>query len=303
MQHSLAKTRRDLHDEITSQLIATIESGPGQFTLPWRRDGAALHLPTNALTGNAYAGINVLTLWAAAARSHFAHHQWATYRQWTERGAQVRKGERASTIVFYKEFQGDPDLKQIDDDGRRRVARASAVFNAAQVDGFKPPAPLPLTANGELHHLSDVENFIVRTKADILYGGEQAYYDRRADRIHLPDRDRFIGSSTSTATEAYYSTALHELTHWSGAPARLNRSFGERFGDHAYAAEELVAEIAAAFLCAELQISNAVRLDHAQYLSGWLSLLKQDKRAIFIAAAKASEAVRYVSGLAAGPKR
>ena len=113
----------------------------------------------------------------------------------------------------------------------------------------------------------------------------------------MTDEARFIDTATMTRSEAFYATELHECVHWSGASARLNRQFGKRFGDQAYAFEELVAELGAAFLCAELGISNAPRADHAQYLTHWLAVLKHDKRALFHAAAKAAEATSFLKRL------
>ena len=129
------------------------------------------------------------------------------------------------------------------------------------------------------------------------HGGERAFYNRKDDEIVLPDRHRFTGSVTLTPTESYYATLLHELTHWSGAKHRLDREYGKKFGDEAYAFEELVADIGAAFLCADLGIYNEPRADHAQYLSGWLKLLKQDSRAIFTAAKAANVAGDFLHGL------
>ena len=113
----------------------------------------------------------------------------------------------------------------------------------------------------------------------------------------MPPRSLFIGTETSTPTEAYESTRLHELGHWSGAPHRLNREFGKRFGDKAYSFEELVAELTAAYLCAELAITNTPRADHAQYIAHWVEAMKADKKAIFSAASLASAAVTYLFSL------
>ena len=129
-------SRRDLHADITNQLIAAIEADPGQPSLPWRRTGGALHLPTNALTGKAYNGINILNLWVTAESRGFAAPIWGTYHQWAELGAQVRRGEKSSLVVFYKEFEVEPDAEDASDNGMRRMARASYVFNASQVDGL-----------------------------------------------------------------------------------------------------------------------------------------------------------------------
>jgi len=286
--------RRDIHAEITSQLIAAIEANPGQFTLPWRKNAGALHIPVNALTGKAYNGINIVSLWVAAEVLGYTTPIWGTYRQWLERGAQVSKGEKSSLVVFYKEYESEPDPEDSDDTGKRRVARASHVFNASQVDGFELPAsPEPL---GPVERIAAADRFVTLTGAKIEHGGDRAYYRPSTDHIQMPEEGLFVGTMTMTRDEGYHATLVHELIHWSGAEHRLNREMGKRFGDQAYAAEELVAEIGAAFLCAELGITQEVRPDHAQYLANWLKLLKDDSKTIFTAAARASEATRFLRG-------
>ncbi|MBS0244569.1 MAG: hypothetical protein JSS20_20550, partial [Proteobacteria bacterium] len=146
--------------------------------------------------------------------------------------------------------------------------------------------------------LALVDAFIAATGAEFREGGQRAFYHRSSDGsgdfIQMPPRSLFTGTDTSTPTEAYESTRLHELAHWTGAAGRLDRNHGEKFGDHAYAFEELIAEISAAYLCAELEITNLPRVDHAQYIAGWLAVLKNDTKAIFTAAAAASAAVDYL---------
>ena len=171
------------------------------------------------------------------------------------------------------------------------------MFNAAQIDGVDlPDRPEPL---GPVARIAAVDQFISNTTAKIEHGGERAFYRPSTDHIQMPDEDRFCGTDTMTRSEGYYATLAHECLHWSGSPGRLNRDFGKRFGDAKYAAEELVAEIGSAFLCAEIGITQDVRADHAQYLSQYMQLLKNDSRAIFIAAAKASQAVTYLKSLQA----
>lgn len=290
---------RDLHHTITESLIAAIEHSPGQFTLPWRRNGGALHLPINALTHKPYNGVNILTLWVAGTLAEHTSPIWATYRQWEQLGAQVRKGERSSLVVFYKQYETDPNPDNADDNGQRRVARASFVFNASQVTGFEGPhVPAPVPTPTPLERIAHVDSFVTATGAKVRIGGDRAYYHRADDFIQLPDPGRFTGTATMSVSESFYGTALHELCHWSGAKHRLDRQFGTRFGDQAYAAEELVAEIGAAFLCAELQVTQDVRPDHAAYLGAWLRLLKSDSHAIFTAAARASEAASFLKRLA-----
>jgi antirestriction protein ArdC len=200
-------------------------------------------------------------------------------------------------VIFYKEFDAEPDPDIADDDGKRRVARASRVFNAAQVEGYSlDPVPELL---GPVERVAGADAFVTATGARIEHGGDRAFYRPQTDHIQMPSEDAFCGTKTLTRSESYYATLVHELTHWTGAKHRLDREFGKRFGDKAYAAEELVAEIGAAFLCAELQITQEVRADHAQYLAQWLTLMKGDSRAVFTAAARASEAAIYLKRLGA----
>jgi len=288
-----SEARFDVHRAITEKIAQAIESGAGAFTMPWHRS-ADVGRPTNASTNVKYRGLNVVALWAEATVSRFSSGYWASFRQWQRLGASVRKGERGATIVFYKALE--PEVAS-DDEQRsqpRLFARASRVFNADQVAGWSAPGE-PTRSRATV--LPEVEATIEGTKAVIVEGGAAAFYDRAADAIHIPERRKFCGTLTSTPTEAYYATLLHELTHWSGAAHRLDRQFGERFGDEAYAFEELVAELGAAFLCADLQIANDPRPDHAAYVTGWLSVLRRDHRALSTAARLASTAAQYLTGL------
>ncbi|MFZ1102055.1 MAG: zincin-like metallopeptidase domain-containing protein [Hyphomicrobiaceae bacterium] len=293
MSHS--RSRQDIHAEITNKLIKAIEANPGQPVMPWRKSGNPLWLPVNARTGNRYNGINVISLWVAADAASYAHPVWATYRQWQHLDAQVRKGEKASLVVFYKPYDTDPDPDDPENDGKRRVARASWVFNCAQVDGYAPPPqPEPL---GPIERIFNADRFFAACGAKIVHGGEEAYYRLSTDTIHMPDENLFTGTATMKRGEAYFAVLGHEHIHWTGHGTRLNRNLTQRFGKAERAAEELVAEIGSAFLCAELGITQDVRPDHAQYLAHWLQLLKNDAKAIFTAAARASEAATYLRGL------
>ncbi|WP_441255676.1 zincin-like metallopeptidase domain-containing protein [Tardiphaga sp. 285_C5_N1_2] len=294
-----ATPRRDIHTEITATLIAQIETSPGEPALPWRQPNLSTDLPTNALTERPYSGINIISLWAAAIDKGFNTSIWANYRQWAELGCQVRSGERSSSVIFFKEFETAPDPSDQADTGKRRVARTSNVFNAEQVDGFALPE-LPVLM-GPIERLERVDAFIAATGARVVHGGSRAFYRPSTDHIQMPDEALFFESETHSRTEGYYAVLTHECIHWSGATHRLNREFGKRFGDSAYAVEELVAEIGAAFLSAELGITQDTRADHAQYLAHRLKLLKSDNRAIFTAAAKASEAVTFLKSFSSPP--
>jgi antirestriction protein ArdC len=283
--------RFDIHQHITDQIIAAIESGAGEFRLPWHRSAGNIMRPVNIASKNAYRGVNILTLWATADEKGYSSGTWGTFKQWSEAGAQVRKGEKAAYIVFYKEISVGSD--QGDEAETRLFARATPVFAAEQVDGFA--APVIETPATVIPPIEQAEAFVAKTGASITHGGSRAFYRPSTDSIQLPPREAFIGSPTSTAAEAYYSTLLHELTHYTSHESRCNRQLGKRFGDDAYAMEELVAELGAAFLCADLGISDTPRPDHAQYLDHWLTVMKADKKAIFTAASKASEAVTFLA--------
>ena len=289
---------RDVQAEITNTIVAAIETGRdnGTFQMPWQAV-ASEGLPVNFVTEKPYHGVNVLLL-SLTALQHKWPNQWASFQQWKERGASVRKGEHGTPIVFYSSVQ--IHVVEEDEEGKKHVVvksipvfRYSTVFNIAQVDNA-PDRPAPPTL---VNPIENVEKFIASTKADIRYGGNRAYFSPGADYIQIPPCEAFTGSKTSSPTEAFYSTILHELCHWTGGKSRLNRDNHNRFGTEAYAAEELVAEIGAAFACATLHITPELRDDHVQYVASWLKILKEDKRAIFTASAAASRAVEYLEGL------
>ncbi|CFX05237.1 conserved protein of unknown function [Candidatus Filomicrobium marinum] len=284
----------DIHQYVTDRVIAAIEANPGEFRMPWQRVGIANTLPRNAITKQAYQGVNCITLWIASELGQLAP-VYATYRQWHSIGAQVRKGEKGNLVVFYKEYSVQPNAEDTDDDGRRRVARASWVFSGSQVDGYTPPTPEPVKEMEPLQRHEAVERFMAATGADIRIGGDKAFYLPSLDYIALPDPHYFQQDDAAERTFHFESTLLHEAIHWSGAKHRLARDLTGRFKSDAYAMEELCAEIGAAFLCAELGLTAEPRMDHAQYLAHWLKVLKADKKAIFTAAAKASEAARYLA--------
>ncbi|MEZ5692252.1 MAG: zincin-like metallopeptidase domain-containing protein [Altererythrobacter sp.] len=300
---SSSNSRFDVYEAITNQIITAIEGGAGEVQLPWHRKGSAIYRPLNIASGKAYRGVNTVALWAAADAKQYAQGIWGTYRQWQERDAQVRKGEKSSLVIFYKELDsGEASSAGDEESGNRRfVARASRVFNIAQVDGYS----LPEQDDDEdrIDPCEAAEHFVSATSAKITVGGDSAFYRPSTDTITMPDRHRFTGTETSSATEGWYSTLLHELTHWSGASHRMDRAFGQRFGDDAYAMEEMVAELGAAFLCGDLGITAEPRPDHAAYIDHWLRILKDDRKAIFTAASAANKAAEYLASLASNERR
>lgn len=284
----------NLFARITAQIAEAIEAGAPDYVMPWHGSSGALHCPSNAISGRPYRGLNILTLWVEGEARGFASGQWATYRQWSEHGAQVRKGERSTTVFFWQQRAGDSSADSTDQEPRRPafVAKAFTVFNAAQVDGFNPSVP-PILSEQERE--TRIERFLQNTRAAITHGGDSAFYSPSADRIHMPEFGRFKSAT------AYYSTLAHELTHWTGAKHRLDRRLDNRFGSEAYAMEELIAELGAAFTCARLAISTEPRRDHAPYIASWLKALRSDPRAIFAAASKAQEAADFLELLTTSP--
>ncbi len=294
-QPGASASKRDVYQSITDQIVASIEAGAGAFTMPWHIDvGNAMQ--SNSLTGNTYNCVNVIALWAAAELRGFTKGYWATYKQWSLLGGQVRKGEKGSVVVFYKQTDieinnpetGEQENKSV------RYARSSHVFNVEQVEGWQAPKP---AVRDSAQVLVEAERFVTATSADVRIGGDRACYRPRTDHIQMPDRGRFTGTETISATESYYATLLHELTHWTGHASRLDRDLSGRFGRESYAMEELVAELGAAFLCSDLGITNQPRPDHAAYITNWLTVMRQDTRAIFTAASKANEAKTFLKGL------
>lgn len=292
-----AKKDRDLHREITDNIIEAIEAGAdgSKFSLPWVRL-ASEGLPENATTHKPYRGVNILNLWLTAMKHGFETPYWASYKQWKSVGGQVRHGEKGTPVVFYKKIR----VKDEDEDGEEvtktiPLLRYSNVFNADQVDGWEAPERQVVDLGAE--RIPEIDKLIEETGAEIRYNGGRAYYDRLGDFIGIPERRLF------KSTAGFYSTQFHELTHWSGAESRLNRTFGKRFGDQQYAAEELVAELGATFLAAELGLEAEPREDHAQYVANWLQLFRKDNKAIFTAAARASDAVDFLTGRTSVPEK
>ena len=290
-----SNARSDIYTRVTEKIIAELEKGDRTWIPRWSAGHPAGPV-TRPLRQNGipYKGMNVLLLWAEAMEKGFAAPIWMTYKQAQELGANVRKGEKGSLVVYANTIsKTETDENGEDIEQKIPFMRGYTVFNVEQVQGLpahyyaKPADPLPVA-----ERLTTVDAFIASTSAEIRHGGSSAYYAPGPDVVQMPHFEIFKDK------EGYYATVLHELVHWSGAKHRLDRSFGKgKFGNEAYAREELVAELGAAFLCADLGITPEVREDHAPYLASWLEVLKHDKRAIFSAAAHAQRAADFLNGL------
>lgn len=291
------KPKIDLYQHVTDTIITAIESGRAKadgWEMPWHRAGLA---PMNAQSGKFYRGVNVPLVWAEMVRHEWDKPYFATYKQWAELGAQVRKGEKSIKVVFWKISDVvDKDGRPVyDERGRQKksvLARGYNVFNCDQVDGWTAPE---ITRTDQTKRIALADRFIAASGAAIRHADEgRAYYSPGRDAITMPRTECFHDTRHGTAAEHYYSTLLHELTHWTGHKARCDRDMSGRFGNASYAAEELVAELGAAFMCHALGISPTPRDDHAEYVANWLQVLRNDKKAIFTASSKAAKAVDWL---------
>jgi antirestriction protein ArdC len=273
-----------IRQTITDKIITIMESGAAHGGPRWTQSQGH-GLPRNAKTGDLYRGVNVLLLWSEAAERGYSSNLWLTYKQAEGMGAQVRKGEKSVMCVFF-----DKVKKVAQDDQEETfypMAKPFWLFNAAQIDGLPESLTTPAETRA-FNPVSEAEQVLASTGARIRHGFDGAFYMPGRDEICLPDKGRF------TSEPNYYATALHELGHWTGHESRLNRTFGKRFGDDAYAMEELVAELSAAFSMGYLEMVDGTIEKHASYLDSWIKCLKADKGAIFTAASQAAKASDFV---------
>lgn len=276
---------RDIYQEVTNTIVRQLESGVRPWAKPWGSPGGSLSMPTRA-NGEKYRGINVVLLWGAAEQNGFTSTQWFTFKQAQELGASVRKGSKGSQVVYFSKLTRESESGE---DVEIPFLKTYSVFNADQIDNL-PEAyqPAPVITGDAPSPIPTAEAFFAATGADIRNGGSLAFFIPSQDFIQMPPLAAFKDA------ESYYATLAHETVHWTGHKSRLEREFGKRFGDEAYAVEELCAEIGSAFLASDLGLYGEPREDHAAYLASWLKVLKADKRAIFTAASKAQAAVDFI---------
>ena len=284
----------DVYGRVTNKIIADLERGNLTWLQPWQAGHKAgpISRPLRAI-GKPYQGINVLMLWAASVEKGYACPLWLTYKQAADLGGQVRKGEKGSLVVYADTFtKTGTDEKGAEIETTIPFMKGYTVFNAEQIDGlpahfYATVAPL----NAAIEPMGTVDRFFVQTGLTIQHGGNRAFYSPDRDLVQMPELKTFRD------VESYYATLAHESIHATKHEKRLNRDLGrKRFADAGYAMEELVAEIGAAFLCADLGITPETREDHAAYIASWLQVLKDDKRAIFSAASHAQKATDFLHG-------
>jgi antirestriction protein ArdC len=287
--------KQDVYTRVTNKIVADLEQGVRTWMKPWNAGNTDGRI-TRPLRHNGvpYSGINILMLGASSIEQGFAAPIRMTFKQAIELNAHVKKGEKGSLVVYANRI-----TKTEDDGSGNEVEReipfmkGYTVFNVEQIEGLPEIYyTVPESKLTTVERIERAEAFFASTRADIRYRGDRAFYSCDGDYIQMPVIEAFRDA------ESFYATLAHEGTHWTRHSTRLERDFGRKtWGDEGYAREELVAELGAAFLCADLGLTPEVRDDHAAYIATWLTVLKNDKRAIFSAAAHAQKAVDFLHGL------
>lgn len=275
-----------IYQEITESILNNIDSA-GQWSPPWR--SASMGQAINVVSKHPATGINRILLLVSMMNKGYTSNKWASFKQWNSIGAKVRKGEKATRTIYYKPIE-DRDLRSAKIN-YRFIIRHNYLFNVAQVDGYSEGSSEPSNSADETERDMDLMSFIYSTKAKILHGEFTPCYIPKHDEIRMPEVSKFYDLN------GYYSTLFHELVHWTGAKFRLDRQLGQRFGDNQYAAEELIAEMGAAFLSSEWNIYQSTKDESNAYLKHWVSMMKEDSQAIIRAASMAEKAVTYLKDL------
>jgi antirestriction protein ArdC len=296
------KTNKEIFNEnaakIAQQIIAQIEAGADNWQMPWH-DGLAFAM--NRATGSFYGGANLMLLWNECKSKNYTKNYWATFKQWRKLGGMVRTGEKATkiAILFLKKYKRNNAQLVITDDLKdsktlytKFIVKYIPVFNIDQVDGLFFDQP---DLFGESYHGTELlDEMIKKTEANIRHGGNEAYYHITEDYIQMPYKANFTSIPPLTDTEAYHTTLLHEIIHWSGHPTRCNRAYLNLNNHERYAFEELVAELGCAILSTHFQQRVLPRPEHAQYLSSWLSVLKKDFNYFYQAQNQALMAISWI---------
>jgi len=290
----------DTYQKITNKILSQLEKGCVPWVQPWKTAKHSAANPHNAGSKRSYNGVNRVILWMEQIFCGYPTDGWLTYKQAEALGGHVRKGEKGTMVIWIsrkeipvKDSNGKVEKNKDGSTKTKKIPlmREFWVFNLAQIDDLPEKYQVMPVVENEDKPLEDATftAWVKGTKANIKHGGDQAYFRPSTDEIQMPKPAWFDSASH------YKATMLHELTHWTGAKHRLDRDLKPRFAEQAYAAEELVAELGAAFLCADLNVDGDLR--HADYIGHWIKLLKDDPKAIFTASSKATAAATYLHEL------
>lgn len=294
--------RTDVYQSVTDQVVALLAEGTVPWHQPWKAAAGTGGFPRSAASGKRYRGINVLLLGMAAQARGFSSPYWATFNQAKKAGGNVIKGQKSTKIVLWKPFERVD--KETGEKRRGMFATEFSVFNLDQIENAEWPARLGVATDGaeeeraEFEVLAECEqtmkDYYAREDAPTLaYGGNDAYYQPGDDHVQMPPRDSF------ESPEQFYGTWFHETVHSTGHADRLARPdllTSHRFGDRSYSAEELTAELGAAFLAGITGIDAATVGQSAAYLAGWMRKLRDDPKALMTAAGRAQRAVDLILG-------
>ncbi|MUZ74440.1 DUF1738 domain-containing protein [Agrobacterium vitis] len=297
MSRKEMSTRVDIYAKITDRIVADLEKGVRPWVKPWSAANSTGRI-TRPLRHNGlpYQGINTLLLWSEAVSRSFVSPVWMTFKQSIELGGHVRKGEIGATVVYASRFtRTETDARGEEVERGIPFLKAYTVFCVDQIEGlpehyYLNPAPM----TDPVERIAHADTFFANTGAVIRHGGNQAYFNPVSDVVQMPPFESFRDAPS------YYATLGHELTHWAGSEKRLDRDLSRYHKDRVSRAhEELIADLGGSFLAADLGIVPELepRPDHASYLASWLTILKNEKRFIFAAAAHAQRAVSYLHEL------
>ena len=268
----------DKMKEASQRIVDLMEREGTNWVKPWISTAAA----HNVVSKKAYRGMNTFWLGLSAYENDYTSNEWATFKQWNELGATINKGEKATDIFFFNRI-----VKKDEETGKDKsigLCKYLTVFNANQVSGYQSP----VKASKSAFSISAVDNYVANTGADISHGKDSAFFSPVADFIGMPNKTDF------ESVEGYYSTLLHELTHWTGHSSRLDRNMSTLKSDEEYAKEELVAECGSALLCTLLGVTREPTPNHAKYLNAWISRIKDNPKTIFTAMSKAQKAIDFL---------
>ncbi|MNE31373.1 DNA primase TraC [compost metagenome] len=282
------------YKQITDRILAELANGVAPWAKPWKSEkgeskvSLSSGFPANFSTRKAYRGINIFLLLMAAQDNGFRSNLWATFKQVAAMGGTIRKGSKAERVFFMSKIEKKPsgaEGEKLNENGMVEVwvLKGYSVFNLDQIEGVEiaadqigTPSQMP----------EDMAEFVDVIGVDLRHGGNSAFFSPAGDFVAMPKPEQF------DSLDHYKATLFHEVGHWTGTADRLNREFGKKFGDKAYAAEELVAELSAAFLAMEYGITAQLR--HADYIGHWIKLLQDHEQAFFRAASEAQKVLDFL---------
>jgi antirestriction protein ArdC len=276
---------QELYQELTNQVIHLMDKHGSDWIKPWAGSNANNH---NKFTKTIYSGFNCLSTGLSIYKNNFKSNEWGTFKQWANAGYKLKKGSKGTAIIFWSLVE--KRSADADDSETFPIAKSYYIFNAEQIEGYEVQ-PIKITEDFTVER---VDNIINSSKVKLQHGSNRACYIPAQDMIMMPEKSSFTGTDTSSNIESYYNTLLHELAHWTGHKSRLDRKLNSRFGNDAYAFEELIAELSAVFSTARLDISPEPRADNAKYLNNWKRVLRDDPRALQKACALAQKATDYL---------